>query len=293
VPSPAADPAPAAGPVSAPRADCGPGGASRADCGPGGASRADYGPVSAPRADYGPGGAPRAQLGRADRLAALADARLYLCTPVRSSFAAFLDGILAAPGVDLVQVRDKGLEWRDEVAALATALDAAASARLGRDGAGGGSAPGPMVSANDRADLAAATGVDVLHVGQDDIPPAVARCFVGPDVLIGLSTHNPAQLEAAVADPDVDYFCVGPVWATPTKEGRSPVGLDLPRRAALLAPPFAPGAKPWFVTGGVGEDTLDEVLSTGARRVVVVRGITRAVDPASAAASLGRRLRST
>jgi thiamine-phosphate pyrophosphorylase len=235
----------------------------------------------------------RAAAGRADRLAALADARLYLCTPVRPSFGAFLDAVLAAPGVDLVQVRDKGvgrqgLEWRDEAAALAIAVDAAASARSAH-GTGG---RGPLVSANDRADLAAAVGVDVLHVGQDDIPPGLARRFVGPDVLIGLSTHDPAQLEAAVADPDVDYFCVGPVWATPTKEGRSPVGLELPLLAAELAPPFAAGSKPWFVTGGVGEDTLDDVLATGARRVVVVRGITGAADPGAAAASLARRLRS-
>ncbi len=233
---------------------------------------------------------PVADPGRATRLAALADARLYLCTPVRPSFGPFLDGVLGAPGVDLVQVRDKTVEWRAEVLALTIARTAAAAARS-RGPAG--SRSGPLVSANDRADLAAATGVDILHVGQDDIPPAVARRFVGPDVLIGLSTHDPDQLRAAIADPDVDYFCVGPVWATPTKAGRAPVGLELPRLAARLAPPFEPGAKPWFVTGGVGEDTLDDVLATGARRVVVVRGITGADDPAAAAASLGRRLRST
>ncbi|MGF7238496.1 MAG: thiamine phosphate synthase [Frankia sp.] len=224
------------------------------------------------------------------RQTALAGARLYLCTPVRPSFGRVLDAVLAPPGVDLVQVRDKTIEWRDEVLALATARAAAAAVWSAGPPAGGW--PGPLVSANDRADLAVATGVDILHVGQDDIPPAVARRFVGPDVLIGLSTHDPDQLRAAIVDPDVDYFCVGPVWATPTKAGRAPVGLDLPRLAAEWAPPFNPGAKPWFVTGGVGEDTLDDVLATGARRVVVVRGITGASDPAAASASLGRRLRS-
>jgi thiamine-phosphate pyrophosphorylase len=148
-----------------------------------------------------------------------------------------------------------------------------------------------LVSANDRADLATFTGVDVLHGGQDDIPPALARRIVGRDVLIGRSTHDARQLADAIEDPDVDYFCVGPVWATPTKAGRPPVGLGLARLAARLAPPFEPGAKPWFVTGGIDESTLDEVLETGARRVVVVRGITEASDPGAAAGRLARRLR--
>lgn len=223
-----------------------------------------------------PSPAADAEMARPGRLERLADARLYLCTPARSPWRPFLDAVLA--GVDIVQLRHKGLEWRAEAAALAETLAATRAA-------------GALASANDRADLAAATGVDVLHVGQDDIPPALARRFVGPDVLIGRSTHDPAQLAAAVADPDVDYFCVGPVWATPTKEGRPPVGLGLPSLAARLAPPFAAGAKPWFVTGGVGEDTLDDVLATGARRVVVVRGITAAADPGAAVTSLARRLR--
>jgi thiamine-phosphate pyrophosphorylase len=150
---------------------------------------------------------------------------------------------------------------------------------------------GALVSANDRADLAAFTGVDILHVGQCDIPPRLARQLLGPDVLIGRSTHDRDQLTAAIEDPDVDYVCVGPVWATPTKPGRAPTGLDLPRLAARLAPPFTPGAKPWFVTGGVDATTLDQILDTGARRVVVVRGIIRAADPGAATAALTGRLR--
>ena len=190
---------------------------------------------------------------RARRIERLAGARLYLCTPRP----------LCPAGVDLVQLRSKGLEWREETAELArlTALAAAT---------------GALVSANDRADLAHFTGVDVLHVGQDDIPPRLAREMLGPDVLIGLSSHDPAQLEAAAADPDVDYFCVGPVWETPTKQGRPGVGLGLLELAVHLAPPFTAGVKPWFVTGGIDAATLDDVLATGARRVVVVRAITQA-----------------
>ncbi len=219
---------------------------------------------------------------RVDRLRRLADARLYLCTPRRAEFGPFLDAVIGPAGrggVDLVQLREKNLEWADEVRGLRE-IQAA--------GAGGDT----LVSANDRADLAAFTGVDILHVGQDDVPPAFARRLVGPDVLIGQSTHSPEQFLAALADPDVDYVCVGPVHATPTKQGRPPVGLGLPRLAARHAPPFEPGAKPWFVTGGVGPDTLDDILATGARRVVVVRALTAAEDPAAGAAALARRLRS-
>lgn len=217
----------------------------------------------------------------ADRLARLADARLYLCTPRHDPFAPFLDAVIGPAGrggVDLVQVREKGLEWADEVHAL-------------REVQAAGAGRGTLVSANDRADLTAFTGVDILHVGQDDVPPSFARRLLGPDVLIGQSTHNPEQFHAALADPDVDYVCVGPVHATPTKPGRPAVGLDLPRLAAQHAPPFAAGAKPWFVTGGVGPDTLDDILATGARRVVVVRALTAAADPAASAADLAQRLR--
>jgi thiamine-phosphate pyrophosphorylase len=220
-------------------------------------------------------------LSRAGRLARLADARLYLCTPRQPGFDAFLDAVLApagGPGVDIIQLREKGLEWREESAALRRVLAA-------------GRRHGALVSGNDRADLALVAGVDVLHVGQDDIPPATARALLGPDVVIGLSTHDEHQLAAAIADPDVDYFCVGPVWPTPTKQGRPGVGLGLLEAAAAAAPPFAAGAKPWFAIGGVDPERLDDVLATGARRAVVVRALTGAAHPAAAAAALAGRLR--
>jgi thiamine-phosphate pyrophosphorylase len=211
------------------------------------------------------------------RLARLASARLYLCTPLRESLSAtsaFADAVLEA-GVDLLQLRHKGLEWREEQEAL-VALGEVTRRQ------------GGLLSANDRADLTVTSGADILHVGQDDLPPRLARQFVGPDALIGQSTHNEQQLEAAIADPDVDYFCVGPVWETPTKQGRPGVGLGLLRTAAELAPPGS--GKPWFVTGGVAPDTLDDVLATGARRVVVVRALTGAADPGAIAAELAKRL---
>ncbi len=206
-------------------------------------------------------------LDRAQRLAKLATSRLYLCTPRP----------FCPAGVDLVQLRRKQLEWSDEVAQLA---ELAALAQP----------VGALVSANDRADIAAFADVDVLHVGQDDLPPRLARQLLGPDVLLGLSSHDEAEIEAAAADPDIDYFCVGPVWETPTKQGRAGVGLDLLKRAAEIAPPFTAGVKPWFVTGGVAPDTLDAVLETGARRVVVVRALTEAADPDAVAGELAARL---
>jgi thiamine-phosphate pyrophosphorylase len=212
---------------------------------------------------------------REARLAKLQVAQLYLCTAEP----------LAPPGVAIVQLRRKGLEWREELALLRElrAQAVATSATTGVLPA--------LISANDRADVAAYAPVDVLHLGQDDLPPVLARRIVGPEVLIGLSTHDEAQLAAAVVDPDIDYFCVGPVWETPTKAGRPGVGLGLLERAAALAPPFAAGSRPWFVTGGVAPDTLDDVLATGARRVVVVRAITTAADPAVVSAQLAARLR--
>ncbi|HEY3957407.1 MAG TPA: thiamine phosphate synthase [Streptosporangiaceae bacterium] len=206
-----------------------------------------------------------------DRLAA---ARLYVCTDARQrqgDLPEFLDSVLGA-GVDIVQLRQKGLEAAQELACLEVLRRACA-----RHGA--------LLAVNDRADLARAAGADVLHLGQQDLGAGVARDIVGPTPVIGLSTHAPAQTAAAVAQPEVDYFCTGPVWATPTKPGRPAAGLELPRYAAGLGT-----GKPWFAIGGISLASLDQVLGTGARRVVVVRAITEAADPALAAREFARRL---
>ncbi|MFY9930620.1 MAG: thiamine phosphate synthase, partial [Streptosporangiaceae bacterium] len=127
---------------------------------------------------------------------------------------------------------------------------------------------------------------DVLHLGQDDLPVPVARRILGPGPLIGRSSHSPAQAAAAAAEPGVDYFCAGPVWTTPTKPGRPATGLDLLAHVARTGT-----SRPWFAIGGISLDRLDDVLTAGATRVVVVRAITEAADPVAATRAFAERLR--
>ncbi|RKN42289.1 thiamine phosphate synthase [Streptomyces hoynatensis] len=205
----------------------------------------------------------------------LADARLYLCTDARKrqgDLPEFLDAVLAG-GVDIVQLREKGLEAGEELELLS--VFAAACRRHHR-----------LLAVNDRADVAHAADCDVLHLGQGDLPVPAARAILGRKVLIGRSTHAEEQVDAALGDPAVDYFCVGPCWPTPTKPGRPAPGLPLVRYAAERA-----GDRPWFAIGGIDAGTLDRVLDAGARRVVVVRALTEAADPGAAAAELATRLR--
>ena len=204
----------------------------------------------------------------------LAAARLYLCTDGRrhrGDLADFLDAVLAA-GVDIVQLREKGLEAGEELALLEVF-------------AGACRRHGGLLAVNDRADVALAARADVLHLGQDDLPVPVARQILGPGPLIGRSSHTPAQSSLAAAEEGVDYFCAGPVWTTPTKPGRPATGLGLLSHVASLRP-----ARPWFAIGGIGLDRLDDVLAAGAKRVVVVRAITDAADPGAAAAEFAARL---
>jgi thiamine-phosphate pyrophosphorylase len=203
----------------------------------------------------------------------LADARLYLCTDSRrrtGDLDDFLDAVLAG-GVDVVQLREKGLEAGEELGLLESF--GAAAERHGK-----------LFAVNDRADVALACRAPVLHLGQDDLPVPVAREIVGDHVVIGLSTHDPQQLDVANGHGGVDYLCAGPTWATPTKPGRPAGGLPLLEHAARVAD------KPWFAIGGIDLPRLDEVLMHGARRVVVVRAITEAEDPGAAAAAFATRL---
>ena len=126
----------------------------------------------------------------------------------------------------------------------------------------------------------------MLHLGQDDLPVPIARQLLGDDVLLGLSTHDRAQVDAAVTASGVDYFCVGPTWPTPTKPGRPAPGLPLTAYAGAVA-----GDRPWFAIGGIDLANLDRVLEAGATRVVVVRALTEAADPRAAAESFAARLR--
>ncbi|MET3718219.1 MULTISPECIES: thiamine phosphate synthase [unclassified Arthrobacter] len=211
-------------------------------------------------------------------------ARLYLCTDARrdrGDFAEFVDAAFAG-GVDIIQLRDKGIEAAEELELLAVLQ--AAAARHGR-----------LWAVNDRADIAMLTGAPVFHIGQKDLPVASARTLLGAGATVGLSTHTTEQIEGAIrmsatvtADGGLDYFCVGPVWATPTKPGRAAVGLDLVRYAAeaVRAAGGAQATLPWFAIGGIDLSNVEQVVEAGASRIVVVRAITEAADPAAAAGAL-------
>jgi thiamine-phosphate pyrophosphorylase len=134
---------------------------------------------------------------------------------------------------------------------------------------------------NDDPDLARACEADGVHVGQDDGSAAEAREQLGPDAIVGLSTHSEEQIEAS-ADAPVDHISVGPIWETPTKAGRPGVGLELISHAAEHAP------HPFFAIGGIDAGNAERVVSAGARRLCVVRAIRDAADPAAAAAELRR-----
>ncbi|MFG2486985.1 MULTISPECIES: thiamine phosphate synthase [Streptomyces] len=205
----------------------------------------------------------------------LSDARLYLCTDARKrqgDLPEFLDAVLSS-GVDIVQLRDKGMEAGEELEHLQVFAEAARR-------------HGKLLAVNDRADVAHAIGSDVLHLGQGDIPVPAARAILGEQVLIGRSCHAEDEVDAAVAEAGVDYFCTGPCWPTPTKPGRHAPGLDLVRYAASLEQD-----RPWFAIGGIDGSNLDEVLDAGATRIVVVRALTEATDPGAAAAELAKRVR--
>jgi thiamine-phosphate pyrophosphorylase len=212
---------------------------------------------------------------RSDPLRArLAAARLYLCTDARErqgDLARFLDDVLGS-GVDIVQLRQKGLEAGQELRFLEVFRRAC-------------EAHGALLAVNDRADVAYAAGADVVHLGQDDLAPDIARRILGPGPIIGLSSHAEAETAAASAEPAADYYCTGPVWPTPTKPGRPAPGLDLVKYAAGL-----PSARPFFAIGGIDERNLGEVLAAGATRIVVVRAITDADQPGAAAARIAARL---
>jgi len=138
---------------------------------------------------------------------------------------------------------------------------------------------GALFIVNDDPHLALELRADGVHVGQDDMDPAEARRIMGPDAIIGLSTHSREQIEAAGRAP-VDYISVGPVWETPTKEGRPATGLDLIGEAAEIA------EKPWFAIGGIDTDNMSKVASAGAERLCVVRAIRDAANPRAAATTL-------
>jgi thiamine-phosphate pyrophosphorylase len=202
------------------------------------------------------------------RRARLRRARLYLCTGIRDGaeeLSRFLDAVLGA-GVDIVQMREKNAD-------LPAKREAARVFRRLTD------EHAALFIVNDDPNLATSSDADGVHLGQEDLDPNVARRLLGEDLLIGRSTHAPDELLRAQNEP-VDYLGVGPVHPTPTKPGRQGVGLEYVRFAAQVS------TLPFFVTGGMDEATIPSVLEAGASRVVVVRALTEADDPAEATKEL-------
>lgn len=195
----------------------------------------------------------------------LSDRCLYLCTSDRPDLAKFLEACIEG-GVDMVQLRDKLLDGRELIRRARLAC------LVCRD-------QGVPFIVNDRPDIAFEVEADGVHVGQEDVPPALARRLLGPGAIVGLSTHSPSEMDAARRER-VDYVSAGPVVPTPTKPGRPGTGLDYLRYAARRS------RRPWFVTGGVRPETVAPMVEAGARRFVVVRYLTQAADPRHAAAEL-------
>jgi thiamine-phosphate pyrophosphorylase len=201
----------------------------------------------------------------------LATRRLYLCTADRPDLEQFLAACIRG-GVDIVQLRDKVL--LDPALVERARLAHKVCADLGV----------PFIL-NDRPDLVGEIGADGVHVGQDDMSAVDTRLVVGPDALVGLSTHAVDELDAAIGASEgppapVDYLSAGPVSATPTKPGRPGTGLGYISEAVSRSP------LPAWITGGVTPDTVGAMLGSGARHFVVVRWLTEATDPADHARAL-------
>jgi thiamine-phosphate pyrophosphorylase len=210
---------------------------------------------------------------RAERIGRLGRARLYFVCEGRPNGGdpdALLEAALRG-GADLIQLREKAPRCAEEIVALAEPFRRAADRHEA------------LFILNDWPELVTECGADGVHVGQDDVPVAEARAAAGPGALVGLSTHSISEVDAACAaagDARPDQISVGPVWETPTKEGRPATGLGLIEHAAANA------TIPWFAIGGIDAANVAEVVAAGARRIVVVRAIRDASDPEAAAREL-------
>lgn len=195
---------------------------------------------------------------------------LYLVTMPHPCLAEIVEQCLAG-GVRLVQFRDKEANDRDKFLLAQTLCQLCHKYEA-------------LFLVNDRVDLALAVGADGVHLGQTDMPVAVARRILGREAIIGLSTTNPEELAIAVA-AQADYVGVGPVFATPTKPGK-PAVKDTYLPYAVQNCPL-----PWFAIGGIDSENLAEVIQMGAERVAVVRALVTAPDPQATAAAMLAKLR--
>ncbi|MBV7295302.1 thiamine phosphate synthase [Corynebacterium sp. TAE3-ERU12] len=220
---------------------------------------------------------------RARRLARLEAARLYVCTDARTDrnspedmreLEMFFHEAFAG-GVDIIQLRDKSISARDEIAAVRL-LGAVAREH------------GGLFAVNDRADIAALTNPDIFHGGQEDLCTADMRALLGPDVLLGRSNRSEEMFADSLADGDIDYAVIGPVWPTPTKPDRAAVGVPMVSRAAEMVAQRrqAGDTVNWWAIGGIDIERAQQVRAAGAERIVVVRAVTEAKDPRAAATAL-------
>jgi thiamine-phosphate pyrophosphorylase len=211
---------------------------------------------------------------RAERIDRLHRAHLYFVCEGRPNDGdpePLLEAALRG-GADLIQLREKAPRCAEEIVSLAEPFRRAADRH------------GALFILNDWPELVSECGADGVHVGQDDVPIAEARAIAGDDALVGLSTHSPLEVDAASAATGAsrpDQISVGPVWETPTKEGRPATGLALIEHAAATEP-----SMPWFAIGGIDASNVRQVVAAGARRIVVVRAIRDAPDPEAAARGL-------
>jgi thiamine-phosphate pyrophosphorylase len=199
----------------------------------------------------------------------LAARRLYLCVGVRNDLATFLPAVLEG-GVDVVQLREKVLGSEEQLAAARVMLPICRAFGV------------PFVM-NDSPELASDAEADGVHVGQDDVSVAYCREVLGPDAIVGLSTHSAEEFSDALPQ-DATYFSAGPIEPTPTKLGRAGTGL------AYAVESQARSTKPVFITGGVNEFNIASLVVAGLRHFVVVRALTEAPDPEAAARRLRRAL---
>ena len=193
----------------------------------------------------------------------LQNAALYLITSPSENLLTIVDKALQG-GVSLVQYREKEIE--DDNILLAQAQQLCQLCRKYN----------ALFIVNDRVDLAVAVDADGVHLGQQDIPIALARHILGSQKIIGRSTTNPEEMQKAIEE-GADYIGVGPVYKTPTKPNKAAAGFEYVRYAAANSP------IPWFAIGGINLNNLPNVLEEGAQRVAVVRAIMQADQPALAA----------
>ncbi len=195
----------------------------------------------------------------------ISERSLYLCTPLRDDLLSFVFDVVTS-GVDIVQLREKDADARVLLAAARELATLCADLGV------------PFIL-NDRPDLALECGADGVHVGQDDAPVSLCRRLLGPEAIIGLSTHADEEFDRALGD-DVTYLSAGPVEATPTKPGRPGTGVSYVASAA------ARSRVPVFVTGGVTPESIPVLAARGVRHFVVVRYLTQASRPSEAARAL-------